>query len=148
MTRPTPSFMNHSDKLDSDFEPVEPPNNVIQLESLREPEAESLKVGSLRPEQLTFDEIFKKIVFGDEVKLRFTYLGDYNSLRASLLRRYKGYQEIQLVLSRDKDEFLQCSCKRVGPKHQATHYEASFKIAPANEKKNGNQKKYEILRDL
>lgn len=131
--------------LSDDFEEVDPASNVVPLlpnaEESTTQEQEAIKA-------LSFDEIFKEIILGREVKLKVRLKGEYESLRVSLLRRYKNYQEIQLVLGTEREEYLATSATRIGTRQQPVGYQCGFQLRPLSEKKNADTKRYQILDTL
>lgn len=95
------------------------------------------------PEYTDFNSIFNGVVMGQEVRLHFGARADYDSLRTSLLRRFKGYKSLMEVMDMP-DSFIKASCKKL----ESGGYAASFKMEPVEAKSNLPKKLYQVLKDL
>ena len=90
-----------------------------------------------------FNSIFSHITVGQEIEIRFTKRSDYDSLRTSLLRRFKNYKPLMAVLDQP-DSYIQCTCK----KQEDGSFIAKFKMELVEKKSNLAVKKYEVLTKL
>lgn len=94
----------------------------------------------MSPQTHDIESIFRRIVFGQTVVISFAAQRNFESLRASLLRKFKNYRKEIVDLGGDDphpDQFLKAS-------FDSSLVKGTFRLALLHEKKNQPGRTYTV----